>query len=416
MRELLRHRDFRLILAGQSLSMFGDWTLLLVFGIWGKSLTGSNAIAGLMIFAMAGPGLLGPLGGLLADRVRRRHLMVTLNVLSAGAVLLLWFVHDRDQLWLLFAVAAWYGLSGVVFDAAISGLVQALLPAPLIGPANGSLTTVRQGLRLIGPLVGAGLFTTVGGGWVATLDALTFLLSAALLLRLRLHEGRPERTATPFRTEVSAGLVHLVRAPLLRHLSVVTAICGAAFGLIEATVFAVVDTGLHEPPAFVGVVVSAEGVGALVGGVAVTIAIHRLPETALVITGQALAAIGIGVLITATLPTVLLGAALLGAALPIINVAALTLLQRTTPNPLMGRVTAAFDLANTVPYTVSIALGAVLATALPYQAVLGLVVTGCALAALYATLTLRVRTPRPARTEPPVAKRGGQPDSIRSSR
>jgi len=98
MRELLRHRDFRLILAGQSLSMFGDWTLLLVFGIWGKSLTGSNAIAGLMIFAMAGPGLLGPLGGLLADRVRRRHLMVTLNVLSAGAVLLLWFVHDRDQL------------------------------------------------------------------------------------------------------------------------------------------------------------------------------------------------------------------------------------------------------------------------------------------------------------------------------
>ncbi len=205
MLELLRHRDFRLILAGQSLSMFGDWTLLLVFGIWGKSLTGSNAIAGLMIFAMAGPGLLGPLGGLLADRVRRRHLIVTLNVLSAGAVLLLWFVHDRDQLWLLFAVAAWYGLSGVVFDAAISGLVQALLPAPLIGPAHGSLTTVRQGLRLIGPLVGAGLFMTVGGGWVATLDALTFLLSAALLLRLRLHEGRPERTATRFAPRSARG-------------------------------------------------------------------------------------------------------------------------------------------------------------------------------------------------------------------
>ena len=44
MRELLRHRDFRLLLAGQTLAMFGDWTLLLVFGIWAKTLTDSNAI------------------------------------------------------------------------------------------------------------------------------------------------------------------------------------------------------------------------------------------------------------------------------------------------------------------------------------------------------------------------------------
>ena len=106
--------------------------------------------------------------------------------------------------------------------------------------------------------------------------------------------------------------------------------------------------------------------------------------------------------------------ALLGAALPVINVAALTLLQHTTPNPLMGRVTAAFDLANTVPYTVSIALGAVLVTALPYQAVLGLVVTGCTLAALYATLTLHVRQASPRTASDPMASHD-RPESIRST-
>jgi len=94
----------------------------------------------------------------------------------------------------------------------------------------------------------------------------------------------------------------------------------------------------------------------------------------------------------------LLGAALLGAALPIINVAALTLLQHTTPNPLMGRVTAAFDLANTVPYTVSIALGAVL----------GLVVTGCALPRSTPLSPSEFGPPDPPAPNRPVAKRGAK--------
>ena len=66
MRDLLRHREFRLLLAAQTLSMFGDWTLLLVLGIWAKSLTGSNAVAGLTVFAIAAPGVLAPVAGLLA--------------------------------------------------------------------------------------------------------------------------------------------------------------------------------------------------------------------------------------------------------------------------------------------------------------------------------------------------------------
>ena len=165
MRELFRHRDFRLLLAGQTLSMFGEWTLLLVFGIWAKTLTGSNAIAGLTVFAMVAPGLLAPFAGVVVDRLPRRVVMIALNLISAAVVSTLWLVQDRDQLWLLFAVAVWYGFSSVMFNAAISGLVQAMLPMDLVGPANGLLATVRQGLRLIGPLAGAGLFASpVGAG------------------------------------------------------------------------------------------------------------------------------------------------------------------------------------------------------------------------------------------------------------
>ena len=77
MRDLLRHRDFRLLLAGQTMSMFGDWLLILVMAMWAKELTGSNGVAGSVLFAMAVPNLLAPLGGWLADRIRRRPLMIT---------------------------------------------------------------------------------------------------------------------------------------------------------------------------------------------------------------------------------------------------------------------------------------------------------------------------------------------------
>ena len=76
MRTLLTYRDARLLLAGQTLSAFGDWAMLIVLAVWMKVLTGSSALAGLTFFTFAAGSLLAPLGGLLADRVRRRPLMM----------------------------------------------------------------------------------------------------------------------------------------------------------------------------------------------------------------------------------------------------------------------------------------------------------------------------------------------------
>ncbi|MBA8795985.1 MFS family permease [Friedmanniella endophytica] len=382
MRELLRHRDFRLLLAGQTCSMFGDWTLLLVFGIWAKTLTGSNAVAGLMIFAMAAPGLLGPVGGVLVDRLPRRSVMIILNLLSAAAVLSLWFVHDRRQLWLLVLVAVCYGLSSVVFNAAMAGLVQAMLPTGLVGPANGALATVRQGLRLIGPLIGAGLFAAVGGRWVATVDAATFVLSTLALLALRHREVRAARAAVAFRAELLAGLDHLWRTPVLRRLATSTVVWAVAFGLTEAAVYALVSDGLHRPPEFVGVLVSAQGVGAVIGGIAVTAAIRRTPEPVLLIIGLALMTVGAGLCTVPALPAAVAGFAVFGLGMPLLTVAAGTLLQRRTPNAIMGRVASGYEVVSSVPYTAFIAVGALLVGVWPYQVIIGLVAVGCAAAAL----------------------------------
>ena len=358
MRELFRHRDFRLLLAGQTLAMFGDWTLLLVFGIWAKTLTGSNAIAGLTVFAMVAPGLLAPFAGVVVDRLPRRVVMIGLNLVSAAVVSTLWFVEDRDQLWMLFAVAVWYGFSSVMFNAAISGLVQAMLPMDLVGPANGLLATVRQGLRLIGPLAGAGLFAVAGGRWVATLDAITLVLAAVVLMFLRHREVRAPRSVVPFSVELTAGLLHLWRSPLLRRLSLTTVIFSVAIGMVEPTVYALVGDGLHRPPEFVGVLVSVQGAGAIIGGIVVSGAIRRVSEPSLIVVGLLVVAAGAGLCAIPALPAALLGFGLVGVGIPTLGVAIATLLQRCTPNAVMGRVAAGYDMIGTVPTTASIAVGA----------------------------------------------------------
>jgi MFS family permease len=89
MRRLLAHRNARLYLSGQAMSLLGDGALWLAMGIWIKVLTGSSAAAGLSFFALALGSLCGPLGGMLADKVRRRPLLIVTNLATAGLVLLL---------------------------------------------------------------------------------------------------------------------------------------------------------------------------------------------------------------------------------------------------------------------------------------------------------------------------------------
>ncbi len=160
----LREPRFRRLLVGWSLSNFGDSALYLSLAIWAKDLTGSNAAAGLIFFALAVPVFLSPLGGHLADRVRRRPLLVGTNLVGAVMVLALLAVSSVADLWILYAVAFGYGLLGTVIGSAQSGLLRDLLPDEDLAVANSALSTIDQGLRILSPLVGAGIYAAYGGG------------------------------------------------------------------------------------------------------------------------------------------------------------------------------------------------------------------------------------------------------------
>ncbi|MQA78482.1 MAG: hypothetical protein GEV10_08385 [Streptosporangiales bacterium] len=107
-------------------------------------------------------------------------------------------------------------------------------------------------------------------------------------------------------------------------------------GFCETLIFAVVDDGLHRSPSFLGVLMAAQGVGAIVEGTTAAAVIRRVGEQRAAAFGFLLFALGDVFLVSGNLPAVLGG--LVVAGLPWLLVALYTLIQRRTPNHLMGRV------------------------------------------------------------------------------
>ena len=126
------------------------------------------------------------------DRLPRRTVLLFVNPLTALTVLPLLFVRDAGDVWLIYVVTLLYGASYVVLAAGQSALLTELLPTELLGPANAALQTVRETLRLVAPVAGAGLYMVAGGGAVAILDAATFLLATAALFALKVRTPKPE--------------------------------------------------------------------------------------------------------------------------------------------------------------------------------------------------------------------------------
>jgi MFS family permease len=389
MRRLFAERDMRLLLVGQGLSMFGDSAMFLVLGIWTKSLTHSNAAAGLVFFVFALAGLGSPLTALVVDRVRRRPLLIVGNVLMAAVMLLLLLVHGRGDLWLIYAVTAVYGIVTTTLGSARGALLKVMVPDELLGEANSAFATVREGLRLVSPLAGAGLFAAFGGGTVAVLDAATFVAAAAALAALRVAEPPPTRYEQHLGREVLEGLRHIRRTLPLRQ--IVTGV-GAALlvvGFAETLIFAVVDQGLHKPPAFLGVLEPFQGVGAIVGGLTAGRMMRRLGDGWIAGAGMALFAAGDLLFVFSSVAVVATGFAIAGAGIAWIVIGFVTAVQRRSPLAIQGRAMAAADVLISTPQTISIALGAALATVVDYRL---LVVVMAAVTALSAAYLLTRRT------------------------
>lgn len=395
MRTMLRYPDFRLLFFGLVASRVAESIMLMALAIWVKALTGSDGMAGATIFAMVAPMPLAPVIGWAVDRFRRRPFLVATNLLTAVSLVPLFVVRDPADVWIIYVVGALYGLSYLARGAAMNGLIKDIVVEEELASANGTLQTVRQGLRLVGPLAGAGLYAGLGGWSLALVGVVGFVTAGVMVAGLRVRECGPAVNAAAWTTEMAAGVRHLADQPALRRAVLGMAVAVLVMGFTESLVFAYVDLGLGRTPAFVGVLVAVQGLGALFGGLLSASLVRRLGELAAL-------AFGVGLFAPAALalvyPSIWLGfvaMVLTGCALPLSFVGLHTLIQRRTSGPLLGRVAAATEASISGPQAFSIGTGAVLVGLIDYRLLFVLVGTVTLTAAGYLWRGRRLSSPVP---------------------
>jgi hypothetical protein len=185
---------------------------------------------------------------------------------------------------------------------------------------------------------------------------------------------------------------------VLRDIVTGLAVALSVVGLFDSLLFAVVQHGLHRSPEFFGVLMSAQGAGSILGGVAAVAMMGRVGATRTV--GIALTTLAAGSVpfLSGSVPLVLLGEVAAGTAIPWVFVALATTRQQLTPNHLQGRTAAATGLALQAPQLVSTGVGAALVALVDYRLliVLAAVVIGLAGLWLLRAAGARASTPEPA--------------------
>jgi MFS family permease len=199
--DVLRLREFRLLFAGQGVSVLGDRMVAVALAFAVLEVGGSVSAVGLVLACATLP-LVGSvlIGGVVADRSSRRAVMVgadLVRIASQGTMAAL-VITGTAELWMLGALAGVTGAATGFFSPASTGLLPEVVPGEQLQPANAARATAVSTGEILGPLAAGVLVVAAGAGWAIAVDAATFAISAACLTMMQCRAAgsvRPPRSS-----------------------------------------------------------------------------------------------------------------------------------------------------------------------------------------------------------------------------
>jgi MFS family permease len=344
-------RKMQLALLG---SLVGDWAYATAVAVFAYGVGGAKAVGLYFTVRLALIAVASPFMATLADRLPRRMVMIACDLLRFGLVAAAAAcLYAGTPSWPVFVLAGLASLASSAFRPAQNAWMPALADSPEeLTASNGTSSTLESLSFFVGPAIGAFLLTLTDVPTVFMLNALTFLWSAALVMSIRARPGSlagdddeaPEEGAQP---EAPRGVLRettegfravtgnrdILMVGTLLCVQTVVAGASAVFGVVMAVEI------LHAGSKGVGYIDSAFGVGAIIGGF---VAIGRAGKRRLA-SDMALGVVLWSIPLLAlwawpTIPTVFAAIILMGFGNPLVDVNFATIVQRITPDEVLGRV------------------------------------------------------------------------------
>ncbi len=385
---LWRHPDFLKLWTGQSVSLFGS--LLTRFALpllAALVLRAGPAQMALLAAAEVAPGLvLGFIAGVWADRVRRRPLMIAADVGRAIALVSIPVAAALGTLRIeqLYLVAMLVSVCGVFFDVAYPAYLPTLLRRADLVEGNSKLVSSEALAEVSGWSIAGILVQAAGAPLAILVDAATFVVSAISLGSIRARESlaasQHERRYGMAR-EVAQGLRFVAADRVRRTLAAAGALDTLFGNALGALITLYLARDLHLAPVVMGAIYAVGGVSAFVGSLVVPRIARRWPLGRILLGSMLLYTLGAFTVPLASGPAALAIALLVGgqcldAAHTIHSVTKLSFFQRTTPDPMQGRLHATLRVVEGAATLAGLALGGILGQSLGVRATLFVVCAG----------------------------------------
>jgi MFS family permease len=263
-------RPFRLLLSSHAVSSGGDWLYNVALLAFVYERTGSPTWLALTTAARVLPiVLLGPLGGVLADRHDRRRLIIASDLIRAGLMVALGAIVAFGLPVLLAPlVAAAATAAGVVQPPAVAASTPRLVAAADLQRANAARAAVGQGAIVVGPALGALVLAVSSPAIAIVANAASFLASAVAVAAIpagpAFHPARDAAAGTSVLTELRDGVDALRGAPSALRVVAADVVCSAVYGILTVTLVLVALEAGAGPGGY-GLLLGAFGVGGLAG-------------------------------------------------------------------------------------------------------------------------------------------------------
>jgi MFS family permease len=346
---LWRHRDFLSLWGAETISQFGSQVSFLALPLVAIIVLEESAfkVAALTSIEFL-PFLLFTLpAGVWVDRLRRKPILVLGNVGRAIALLsvpLVYWVGDLT-IWQLYVVGFATGVCTVFFDVAYQSYIPALVGRDDVVEANSKLEISRAAANIGGPGMAGGLVALLTAPVAVLVDAVSYLLSALLLVGIRKEEEAPPRAERrSLRAELGEGLRYVFRHPYQRTMVAMTAISNFFGQVVFSILLVYAVRELDLSAGTIGIALAIGNLGTLASALTAKRIGDRLGVGRTLLLASCL--FGPGTLLIAfapqeyALPLIVLSMMVIGFGGILYNVTAISLIQAITPDRILGRANA----------------------------------------------------------------------------